>query len=151
MKKFIVIPALFAFFLCFGQNVKLEIIDYHKELEGKIYSTYQFAQASYSYSRSSLVVVTSKSILLDLSRKIPQCFKMKQEYTDVWILGIDQLNKNYLTEVDKKVVDSFFKKIIKYRLDNGLPGYTLEELNEKKIFLKDAKDLCKYIACGKQL
>jgi hypothetical protein len=149
MKKLIFLPILFAFTLCIGQNVKLEIGDYHKVLGGKEYSTYQFANASYSHSRASVVFVTSKSILYELSQKIPKLYIMKQEYTDVWILGIDKFDKNNVSELDKNIIDLFFASIIKYRSDNDLPPYTREKLQESKIFLEGTKELCKYIRCGK--
>jgi len=149
MKKLILIPALFVFYFCLGQNVKIEIADYHKVLDGKVYSTYQFANASYSYSRASVVFITSKSILLELSQKIPKLYMMKQEYTDVWILGIDNFDKNKISETDKNIIDLFFGSIIKYRNDNNLPPYTKESLQESLIFLGGTKELCNYIWCKK--
>lgn len=149
MKNFLFIPALFAFHFCIGQNVKIEIVDYNKVLEGKIYSTYQFANASYSYSRASIFFITSKSNLIELSQKIPKLYVMKQEYTDVWILGIDNFDKNKIAETEKNIIDLFFNSIIKYRSDNNLPPYTKERLQESLIFLKGTKELCKYIRCEK--
>jgi len=149
MKKFLFLPALLAFSFCMGQNVKLEIADYHKVMDGKVYASYQFAKASYSHSRATIVFITSKSILSELSQKIPKYYGMKQEYTDVWILGIDEFNKNNISAIDKAIMDTFFTSIIKYRNDNGLPPYTKERLQESKIFLVDTKELCKYIRCGK--
>jgi hypothetical protein len=147
MKKLTVLPVLFSFFMCFGQNVHMEIADYDKKLDEKLYTTYQFVEASYSYSRPQIVLITSKAILSDVYLKIPNLFTRKQEYSDVWILGIDQFNKNSVSEVDKKIIDTFFHKIMKYRSNNDLPPYSLKELNETKIFLEDSRDLCKYIIC----
>ena len=132
---------------CFAQNVKIEITDHYKKEQGKEYSMFQFARASYSSSRPSIFFIIPKNKFVDLTNKIPGLFTKKQEYTDVWVLGIDIDNKNQLSEIEKKIIDGFFAKTIKYRSDNGLPVYDLNRLNERVIFLDNFRDLCKYLTC----
>jgi hypothetical protein len=119
-------------------------------IEGKEYATYQFAHSSYSSSRATLVFITSKAILLELTSKVPDLFNIKQEYTDIWILGIKDLDKNIISEVDNKIISTFFQKIVKYRSDNDLPPYTLQRLENDKIFLATRDDICKFISCRKR-
>jgi hypothetical protein len=147
MKKLLLIPALFILSMTKGQNVKLEIFDLYKKMDERVYSIYQFAQASYSHSRATLVFITSKKTLLDLSQNIPRYFQMKQEYTDVWILGIDQVDLGTISITDNKIIEHFLNKIIKYRSDNDLPVYTFERLNQGKVFLENDKEFCRYVRC----
>jgi len=58
---------------------------------------------------------------MKLYHEIPPLYKAKQEYTDVYLLGIENFDLNNLTETDKKILDAFYDSIIKYRNDNGLP------------------------------
>ena len=134
---------------CFGQNIKLEISDYSKRIEGKEYATYQFVNSSYSYSRATIVFITNKKSLFELSTKFPSYYSTKkQEYTDVWILGISDFDSDNISEIDKKIINNFFQFIIKYRNDNGLPPYSEERLNESKIFLKGEREICRYFNCS---
>ncbi len=144
--------ALFVCSFCFGQNVKIEIIDYYKKDEGKEFSMYQFANASYSSSRASILFITPKRQFLNLINKISGLYtKKKQEYTDVWILGIDIDDKRELSEIEKKIINNFLEKVIKYRSDNDLPPYDLNRLNEEIIFLDNYRNVCKYLICSKPL
>jgi len=130
-----------------GQNVKLEIGDFARELDGKNYSTFQFVNSSYSRSRATIVFITSKPILLELTQSIPKLFKVKQEYTDVWVLGIADFDPQKIGVTDQKIITTFFQKIIKYRNDNDLPAYSMERLEEARYIINSKEEICKYIAC----
>ena len=147
MKKIIFTYLLFQVGIVFGQNVKIEIADYHRKIDDKVYATYQLVNASYSYSRSTIVFLTNKETLIKLSGKLQNQLTSKQEYTDIWILGIENFDSKNITETDKKIIDLFLQNIIKSRKDNSLPEYTFEELNADKIFIEQSDDVCKYLIC----
>lgn len=151
MRKIIFTYLLFHVGICIGQNVKIEIADYSKKLEGKEYSTFQFVSSSYSYSRATLVLITNKEIFLELSTKLPIIFKSKQEYTDVWVLGISNFDQKSISEIDKKIIQKFLEQIIKYRADNNLPEYTLERLEANKLFIENKKEICLNLSCKNKL
>jgi len=135
MKKLIFIYLLFQVGISFGQNVKIEIGDYYCKIDDKVYATYQLVNASYSYSRPTIVFLTNKATLFDLSEKLQNRITPKQEYTDIWILGIENFDSKNITETDKKITNVFLQSIVKYRTDNSLPEYTFERLNVDKIFI----------------
>lgn len=86
MKKIFLIIILF----CtkgFSQNVKIEIVDFNKKEEDKAYSTFQFANASYSASRSYLIFVTDKDNFAKTYQAIPKKYNVKQEFT--FLLKVD--------------------------------------------------------------
>jgi hypothetical protein len=147
MRKLIFIYLLFQAGISFGQNVKIEISDYHRKIDDKVYATYQLVNASYSYSRPTIVFLTNKATLFDLSGKLQNLLSPKQEYTDIWILGIENFDSKNVTETDKKIIDLFLQNIMKYRADNSLPEYTFERLNTDKIFIERSDEVCKYIIC----
>lgn len=147
MKKLIFIYLLFQVGINYGQNVKLEISDYHRKIDDKVYATYQLVNASYSYSRATIVFLTNKATLFELSAKLQNRLRPKQEYTDVWILGIENFDSKNITETDKKIINLFLENIIKYRADNSLPEYTFERLNTDKIFIQKSDEVCKYLFC----
>ncbi len=138
---------LFQASISFGQNVKLEISDYHRKIDDKVYATYQLVNASYSYSRATIVFLTNKATLFDLSGKLQNLLRPKQEYTDIWILGIENFDSKNVTETDKKIIDLFLQNIIKYRADNSLPVYTYERLNTDKILIESSDEVCEYLIC----
>ncbi|MBF4465000.1 hypothetical protein [Flavobacterium sp. LC2016-12] len=151
MKKILFICLIFQFQISFGQNVSIEISDHYRELDGKAYATYQFVCASYSSSRPTLVILTNKDLSFELSDKLSILYKAKQEYTDVWILGITDFNQKNASEVDKKIIDKFLKQIIKYRSDNNLPPDTLESLETDKIIIEKKEEICKYLMCKNKI
>jgi hypothetical protein len=151
MKIKILLAALFVCKFCLAQNVKIEIIDYYKKIEGKEFSTYQFANASYSSSRASIFFITPKNQFNKIISKVPGLFSKKQEYTDVWVLGIDIADKNNLSEIETKIVNDFYEGIAKYRTDNNLPHYDLNSLNKQVIYLDSLRNLCRYLICSKTL
>jgi hypothetical protein len=150
MKKLIFIYILFQAGISFGQNVKIEIGDYHRKIDDKVYATYQLVNASYSYSRATVLFLTNKATLFELSAKLQNRITPKQEYTDIWILGIENFDSKNITETDKKIINVFLQNIIKYRADNSLPEYTFERLNTDKIFIEKSDEVCKYLICNKK-
>lgn len=151
MKKTFFIFLIFQFQISFGQNISVEISDHYRKLDGKVYSTYQYVNSSYSYSRPTLVIITNKNLSFELWTKLSMIFKAKQEYTDIWILGITDFNQKEVSEVDKKIMDTFFQQIIKYRADNNLPSYSLEILQEDKVILERKEEICQYLMCKNKL
>lgn len=150
MKKLIFIYLLFQAGINYGQNVKLEISDYHRKIDDKVYATYQLVNASYSYLRATIVFLTDKATLFELSTNLQNRLRPKQEYTDIWILGIENFDSKNITETDKKIINLFLQNIIKYRADNSLPEYTFERLNTDKIIIQKSDEVCKYLICNKK-
>ncbi len=148
MKKLIFIYLLFQAGISFGQNVKIEIGDYYRKIDDKVYATYQLVNASSSYSRATIVFLTNKATLFELSAKLQNRITPKQEYTDIWILGIENFDSKNITETDKKIINIFLQNIVKYRADNSLPEYTFERLNTDKIFIERSDEVCKYLICN---
>ncbi|MCI9844361.1 hypothetical protein [Flavobacterium pectinovorum] len=151
MKRILFICMIFQFQISFGQNVSIEVSDHYRELDGKAYATYQFVSSSYSSSRPSLVILTNKDLSFELSTKLSILYKVKQEYTDVWILGITNFNQKNVSEVDKKIIDKFYQQIIKYRADNNLPLETLERLATDKIIIEKKEEICLYLMCKNKI
>lgn len=139
--------SIFICYKCFSQNIKCEIADYVQSLDGIEYSTYQYINSSYSYSRPLIVMVTDKNTFMEIHHKIPPLFLLKQEYTDVWVLGINNFNRNKILDTDKKVIDFFIEHVLKYRNDNNLPSYSQSQILSNIIYLNDNSDLCKYLVC----
>ena len=142
MKKILFIFLIFQFQFFFGQNVSIEISDHYRELDGKAYATYQFVSSSYSALRPTLVFITNKDLSFELLHKLSTLYKAKQEYADVWILGITSFNQKNISEVDKKIIEKFYRQIIKYRADNSLPTYTIENLEANKVFIDNKVETC---------
>lgn len=140
---------LFQTNVSFGQNVNIEIADYHRKIDDKIYATYQLVNSSYSFSRSTIVFLTNKATLFELSEELKNRLTQKQEFTDIWILGIENFDVKKITETDQKIIDLFLQNIIKYRKDNNLPEYTFEKLFADKIYIEQSDEVCKYIICKK--
>jgi hypothetical protein len=97
-------------------------------LENKKFSNFQFADANYSGTRSILPIVTTKEIFLAFENSIPNLRGTKREYTDIWVLGINDFNVQSKSDLDNKINDEFYKQIEKYRYDNDLPPYSKNNL-----------------------
>ena len=147
MRKLIFIYLLFQAGICFGQSVKIEIIDYNRKIDDKVYATYQLVNSSYSYLRPTIIFLTNKATLFELSGKLKIQLNDKQEYTDIWILGIENFDSTNTTETDKKIIDLFLQNIIKYRNDISLPEYTIERVNSEKVYIERSEEICKYLVC----
>lgn len=150
MKKLLYLLLLFQTNVSFGQNVNIEIADYHRKIDDKVYATYQLVNSSYSFSRSTIVFLTNKATLSELSDELKNRMTQKQEFTDIWILGIENFDVKKITETDQKIIDLFIQNIIKYRKDNNLPEYTFEKLFADKIYIERSDEICKYIICKKK-
>lgn len=138
----------FIFFLNgFSQNVKIEIVDYLKNIESVEYSTYQYANASYSHSRPQLIFITDKDNFIKTYQKISVFFSRKQEYTDVFMLGIDKFRKENITEIDKKIINEFLNNIIKFRACFNLPINNVEQMQKTLIYIEKQEDFCNYLSC----
>ena len=135
----------------YSQNIKCEITDYIKKLNDKEYSTYQFVNASYSYSRPLLILVTDNKTFMKTHLKIPLLFSAKQEYTDVNLLGINGFDKNNISEFDKKIIDVYIEDIMKYRSNNNLPTYSNEQIRLQINYIDNVDDLCKFLIWKKQI
>ncbi|WP_294284757.1 hypothetical protein [uncultured Chryseobacterium sp.] len=148
MKSLFILIFSCLFIAAFSQNIKCEITDYVKNIDNKEYSTYQYINSSYSQSRPFIVLVTSQDIFMEVHQKIPMMFLCKQEYTDIYLLGIKNFNENNISALDEKIIKSFIDDIVKYRIYNNLQGsnpeYALSQIN----YLAD-KDLCKVLICRK--
>lgn len=149
MKKVFILIFLLGALKGISQNVKMEIIDYLKTIDGVKYSTYQYANASYSYSRPLIVFVTDKDRFIKVCGDVPVIFRTKQEYTDIFILGIENFTLGNITKINKEIIDLFLESVIKYRNCNNLPIYTKEKMYSELIYLDKQKNLCKYLSCKK--
>lgn len=147
MKKLLCLALLLSCLKNFSQNVKIEITDYSKSFEEKTYSTCQYVNSSYSHSRPTIILVANKDSFMKIQEKIPQLYSAKQEYTDVYLLGIQNFDASNITEVDRKILDLFFDKIIKYRNDNELPIFDKDHIKSLTQFISKQEDLCKYFSC----
>ena len=132
---------------CTAQNVNIEIADLNKTLNEKQYATYQLVNASYSASRPTITIITTKQILISLAKSLKTQLKSKQEFTDIWILGIADFHKNEITESDKTIIQLFFNKINKYRIDNELVPYSMKVLDDNKIIIDKSDRICDYLNC----
>ena len=145
MKKLTFFYLLFQASISFGQEVRIEIGDYNKTLDGKEYSTYQFVDASYSYSRPTIIFITSRNIFFELIKKFAERNRGRyKEYTDVWILGIPDFNSSNIKPEDTNVIHTFLNQIIKYRSDNNLVPYPFEQLDQLKVYLNSKNDIGKF-------
>lgn len=152
MKSLLIVIFSFMSTAIFSQNIKCEITDYVKNIDNKEYSTYQYINSSYSYSRALIIMVTSNNIFIDVHQKIPRMFSSKQEYTDAYLLGIKNFNKNNIDKLDEKIIRSFIEDIVKYRTNNNnnnLPNNNFEYILSQVNYLEN-KDLCKFVICRKK-
>ncbi len=149
MKKIFLLSMMLLPFIIYSQNIKCEITDYVKDLNGKEYFTYNYVNASYSYSRSFVLIVANSEQFTKVSMKIPKIFLHKQEYTDVYLLGIKDFNKEKISEEEQKIIINYVRDIIKYRVINNLPTNTEEYVLENVRYLKKEDDLCKILICTK--
>lgn len=142
MKQISVFFLCLFFFKNYSQNIKSEVVDYSKTINNIEYSTYHYVNASYSYSRPLIILLTNKEIFMKIHQKIPILFSSKQEYTDVYILGMKNYN-NIINETDQKIQNIFISSIIKYRNDNNLP------LMPEKVILSEIRYVDKEIDLSK--
>jgi hypothetical protein len=150
--KTILVSFIFFANICIGQNVRIEILDSYKKFDNRVYGTFQFVDASYSRSRATLPIITTRKTLLELSIFFPQLRGRQKDYTDFSILGIADLNKMVLSGSDKKIIELFYQTIIKYRVDNDLPAIPKDQLSDLTTFIYAKSEICKHVTCkGKKL
>ena len=133
-------------FSSYSQNVKMEVLEYPKYFSETKYATYHFVQSSYNSSRPYTLIILNVDDFLNIYPKIKIEYEKKQGFTDVYLLGIENLNSDNLTNKDKQIIENFHKEINKYRECNDL-----EYLNEKyfeshKHFYKNEKGLGKFLS-----
>ncbi|MBB4804876.1 hypothetical protein HNP38_000148 [Chryseobacterium defluvii] len=149
MKNIIILIFSIAYTGFFAQNIKCESVDYLKKTDNKEYSTYQYINASYSYSRPLLIVIADEKVFTKIHLKVPNLFSTKQEYTDINLLGIKNFDKDHISDIDSKIIDDFVENIIKYRSVNNLPPYTKEQLKSQLKFIQKDNDICRFLVCKK--
>lgn len=80
--------------------------------------------------------------------KISKAYFHKQEYTDVYLIGIEKFNYNNISDIDKKIIATSLADILEFRKYFGLP---IEEeakyINSQIIYLTSKKDFCKIFGC----
>lgn len=146
MKKHLILIFLFLSIYIFSQNIKCETTDYVKNINNREYSTYQYINSSYSQSRPLIIFITSSDIFMKVHEKVPIIFSSKQEYTDVYLLGIKNFNKNNIDQLDEKIIKNFINDIIKYRNFYNLQQNNIEFISSKINYLED-NNLCKFLNC----
>ena len=132
---------------CFSQNVYTEVSDYARTVNEVQFGTFQFVDASYSRSRPTLTIITTKEIMRELMVALPKLRGKKSEYTDYWILGIEEFKPTNISEAQTRIIESFYSQIQKYRSDNNLPHFQLTQLKSASITTSNKSDICKNINC----
>ena len=146
MKKIITIIILFFTVLGFSQNVKMEVLEYPKYFSETKYATYHFVQSSYSSSRPYTLIILSVDDFLNIYPKIKIEYEKKQGFTDVYLLGIENLNSDKLTNNDKQIIENLHKEINKYRECNNLEYLNEVYFESHKHFYKNEKGLGKFLS-----
>lgn len=116
-------------------------------MDEKVYSTFIFVNSSYSSSRPYLFLVVDKSLFLKLENKIQKHFKQKQEYTDIYLIGIENFDIKNVSDLEKKIIDEYIEKILVFRNSFNLPQMNKEIIYSSINFLNKESDLCKKLAC----
>lgn len=147
MKHLLGFFLLLNFQLCISQNISIKISDYYRKMDKKVYSTFIFVNSSYSSSRPYLFLVVDKSLFLKLENKIQKHFKQKQEYTDIYLIGIENFDIKNVSDLEKKIIDEYIEKILVFRNSFNLPQMNKEIIYSSINFLNKESDLCKKLAC----
>ena len=146
MQKLITIIFTFFTVLGFSQHVKMEVLEYPKYFSEVKYATYHFVQSSYSSSRPYTLIILSVDDFLNIYPKIKIEYEKKQGFTDVYLLGIANLNPDNLTDNDKQIIENFHKQINKYRECNHLEHLNETYFESHKHFYKNEKGLGKFLS-----
>ena len=149
MKKIFFFIFIMLYHFSFSQNIKCETSDYSKKIDDKEYSTFHYINSSYSYSRPIIILITNKQVFMDVHTKIPKNFNIKQEYTDVFLLGIKDLDFNNIDDTSNKIINIYLDGIEKYRKENNLVPIERINIPSHIYYLTKAEDLCKYLVCRK--
>jgi hypothetical protein len=150
MKKIIFVFIFFTFHLCSSQNIYVKISDYARNIDGKNYATFKYVNSSYSSGRPFVTMVLEKSLIVEYENKISKAFNHKQEYTDVYLIGIENFNYNSISDIDKKIIAISLEDIIEFRKYFGLPiEEDAKNISSSIIFIKNERDFCKVFGCEK--
>ena len=145
MRFFNLLISFIAISNLYSQHVKMEITDYNKKMGEKTYSSYHFVQASYSYSRAYILLITNDSIFDKLHVKIPSYYNAKQEYTDVYMLGIKDLDFDNPSKEDRDIINTFYDAITVYRNNNNLIYFDKRYFDSNTYFLRQETDIKRYL------
>lgn len=151
MRKINILILLLLSLKLYSQNVNIEITDLEKETDGIKYATLQYVNSSYSYLRPTAVFVMNKEIIENIYSNMPDYFYGKQEYTDVFFLGIENFDSKNIKEVEKKIIDDFLDKIIKFRAYSELPFNSKEDLQRTLFYIAKSEELCANLSCSKKI
>lgn len=136
------------FHFCSSQNINIEISDYAKNVDGKNYATFKYVNSSYSSGRPFVTMVLNKSLFNEYEDKISKAYFHKQEYTDVYLIGIENFDYNNISDIDKKIIATSIADILEFRKYFGLPiEEDAKHINSQIIYLKNKKDFCKIFGC----
>src|SRR5690606_13286081 len=95
----------------YSQHVKMEVLEYPKYFSEVKYATYHFVHSSHSSSRPYTLIILSISDFWKIHPEIKKQFERKQGFTDVYLLGIGNLNSDELTNNDKQIIENFYNEI----------------------------------------
>ncbi|AWG20890.1 hypothetical protein FFWV33_04705 [Flavobacterium faecale] len=148
MKKIILVFMFLTFHLCSSQNVYVKISDYNKKVDGKNYATFKFVNSSYSSGRPFVTMVVNKNLIVEYENKISKAYHHKQEYTDVYLIGIENFNYSNISDIDKKIIAISLDDIIEFRKYFGLPiEEDTKHISSSIIYIKNEMDFCKVFGC----
>lgn len=133
-------------FSSYSQNVKMEVLEYPKYFSEAKYGTYHFVQSSYSSSRPYTLIILSVDDFLNIYPKIKIEYEKKQGFTDVYLLGIANLNPDNLTNNDKQIIENLRKEINRYRECNNLEYLNEAYFESHKHFYKNERGLGKFLS-----
>lgn len=145
MKSFYILFSLITF-SSYSQHVKMEVLEYPKYFSEAKYATYHFVQSSYSASRPYTLIILSLDDFLNIYPKIKIKYEKKQGFTDVYLLGIENLNSDNLTNKDIQIIENFHKEINNYRQCNNLEYLNEAYFESHKHFYKNEKGFGKFLS-----
>lgn len=110
------------------------------------YATYHFVQSSYSSSRPYTLIILDVDDFLNIYHKIKIEYERKQGFTDVYWLGIEDLNFDNLSNNDKQIIENLHQEINKYRECNNLEYLNEAYFESHTHFYKNEKGLGKFLS-----
>ncbi|MDP5201338.1 hypothetical protein [Flavobacterium sp. DG2-3] len=150
MRKIIIALFILLHNFVSSQIIKAEETYYSVTNEEKKYSTYHYVQSDYS-SRPFQIFITNNQNFERVKTLISKIFskKPKQDFTDIYVLGIYNFDKNQVCEIDRKIIDAYVDKINKYRAFYNLSVIEDRDFIAKNMihFVSSEEDLCSYMIC----
>ncbi|WP_369615021.1 hypothetical protein [Flavobacterium sp. CFS9] len=150
MKKILIILFIFFYNLVSSQIVYGEETYYSLTNGEKKHSKYHFIKSEYSL-RSYQIFITNSKNFEKIKSKIPRIFskKTKQDYTDIYLLGISNFDEKQISENDKKIIDDYIDEINRYRVFYNLSIIKDRNFLVKNIirYINNENDLCLYLLC----